>query len=150
MQKHQWTTCCRIHKGRSPKRYLRSRHCFADSCKLERGQRCDSAYQLDRTCLYATPILHYVCGVRMVQTVNLRNYSIARKFYGVKFSQKLIRLSFHDFIFADSGPIAIINNVNTVSWIKIFTGRDKSAKAATILPRETFQLYSMVFQLNLH
>ena len=32
--------CCRIRKGHSPKRYLRSRHCFADSCELERGQWC--------------------------------------------------------------------------------------------------------------
>ena len=49
-------------------------------------------------------------------------YCIARKFHGVKFSQKLIRLSFRDFIFADSSPIAIINDVNIVSQIKIFTG----------------------------
>ena len=62
-------------------------------------------------------------------------YRIARKFRGVKFSQKLIRLTFHDFIFADSDPIPIIN---IVSRIKIFAGRDKSAKTMKILPRETF------------
>ena len=65
-------------------------------------------------------------------------YCIARKFRGVKFSQKLICLSFRDFIFADSDPI---NDVNIVSRIKIFAGRDKSAKNAKtvkILPREIF------------
>ena len=46
------------------------------------------------------------------------HYCVARKFRGVKFLRKLIRLSFHDFIFADSGPIAIINDVNIVSQIK--------------------------------
>ena len=65
-------------------------------------------------------------------------YHIARKFRRIKFSWKLIRLSFRGFIFADSGPIAIINDVNTVLLIKIFAGRDKSAKTAKILPRETF------------
>ena len=48
--------CCRIHKGRSPKRYLQSRHCFAHNCKLEHGWWCI------RTCLYATLILHYVAA----------------------------------------------------------------------------------------
>ena len=38
-------------------------------------------------------------------------YRIARKFRGVKFSRKLIRLSFRDFIFTDSNPIANINDV---------------------------------------
>ena len=38
-------------------------------------------------------------------------YRIARKFRRVKFSQKLIRLSFCDFIFADSDPIAVINDI---------------------------------------
>ena len=33
------------------------------------------------------------------------------KFRGVEFSRKLIRLSSRDFIFTDSDPIAIINNV---------------------------------------
>ena len=61
-------------------------------------------------------------------------YRIARKFHGVKFSWKLIC----DFIFADSGPIAIINDVNIVSRIKIFVGRDRSAKTTKILPCETF------------
>ena len=65
-------------------------------------------------------------------------YHIARKFRGVKFLRKLIRLSFHDFIFTDSDPIAIINDVNIVLWIKIFTGGDKSMKTVKILPRETF------------
>ena len=65
-------------------------------------------------------------------------YRIARKFRGVKFSRKLIRLSFRNFIFADSDPIAIINDVNIVSWIKIFAGGDKSAKTVKILTHETF------------
>ena len=65
-------------------------------------------------------------------------YRIARKFRGVKFSWKLIRLSFRNFIFTDSNPIAIINDINIVSWIKIFVGGNKSAKTAKILPRETF------------
>ena len=51
---------------------------------------------------------------------------------------ELIRLSFHDFIFTDSDPIAIINDVNIVSRIKIFTGREKTMKTTKILPRETF------------
>ena len=63
---------------------------------------------------------------------------IARKFCRITFLRKLIRLSFRNFIFTDSDPIAIINDVNIVSWIKIFVGRDKSAKTAKILPRETF------------
>ena len=49
-------------------------------------------------------------------------YHIARKFREVKFSWKLIQLSFCDFIFTDSDPIAIINDVNIVSLIKIFAG----------------------------
>ena len=65
-------------------------------------------------------------------------YRIARKFRGVKFSWKLIRLSFRDFIFMDSDPIVIINDVNIVSRIKIFTGGDKSAKTAKILTHEAF------------
>ena len=36
----------------------------------------------------------------------------------------------------DSGPIAIINDVNIFSQIKIFTGKDKSAKTTKILPCE--------------
>ena len=47
-------------------------------------------------------------------------------------------LSFCDFIFMDSDPIAIVNDVNIVLRIKIFAGRDKSAKTAKILPCETF------------
>ena len=35
----------------------------------------------------------------------------------------------------DSDPIAIINDVNIVSWIKIFVGGNKSMKTAKILPR---------------
>ena len=50
--------CC-IRKGRSPKRYLRSRHCFADRCESKCRRQCGKCV-LDRTCLYATPILHYV------------------------------------------------------------------------------------------
>ena len=65
-------------------------------------------------------------------------YHIARKFRRVKFSWKLIRLSFCNFIFTDSNPIAIINDVNIVLWTKIFVGGDKSAKTAKILPRKTF------------
>ena len=68
----------------------------------------------------------------------MERYRIARKFCGIKFLRKLIRLSFRDFIFADSDPIAITNDVNIVSWIKIFAGGDKSAKTMKILTRETF------------
>ena len=49
------------------------------------------------------------------------NYHTARKFCGVKFLRKLIRLSFRNFIFVDSGPIAIINDVNIVLRIKMWT-----------------------------
>ena len=38
----------------------------------------------------------------------------------------------------DSDPITTINDINIVSRIKIFAGRDKPAKTAKILPRETF------------
>ena len=51
----------------------------------------------------------------MEHVVFYTRYRIARKFRGVKFSQKLTRLSFCDFIFADFGPIAIINDVNILS-----------------------------------
>ena len=51
--------CCRIYNEHSQKRYRRSRHCFADSCELVRGRLCRQCI-LDRTCLYAMPILHYV------------------------------------------------------------------------------------------
>ena len=44
----------------------------------------------------------------------VRGYRIARKFCRIKFLRKLIRLSFLDFIFVDSDPIAIINDVNIV------------------------------------
>ena len=53
-------------------------------------------------------------------------YHIARKLRGVKFLRNLIRLSFCDFIFADSNPITIINDVNIVSQIKIFVGGENS------------------------
>ena len=65
-------------------------------------------------------------------------YCIARKFCGIKFLRKLIRLSFRDFIFTDSDPIAVINDINVVSRIKIFAGGDKSVKKVKILTRETF------------
>ena len=65
-------------------------------------------------------------------------YRIARNFHKVKFPWKLIRLSFHDFIFVDSNLIAIINDVDIVSWIKICVGKDKSVQTAKILSRETF------------
>ena len=39
--------------------------------------------------------------------------------------------------------IVIINDVNIVSRIKIFAGRDKSAKTVKILPRKTFWLYGI-------
>ena len=68
-------------------------------------------------------------------------YRIARKFRGVKFSWKLIRLSFRN---SDSDPIAIINDVNIVSRIKIFVDGDKSTKTAKILHCETFQLYGIL------
>ena len=64
-------------------------------------------------------------------------YRIARKFHGVKFSWKLIWQSFCNFIFKDSDPIAIINDINTVSQIKIFVGRDKFTKTVKILTRKT-------------
>ena len=47
--------------GRFPKRYLRSRHCFADRCELKRIRWFGKCI-LDRMCLYATPILHYVAA----------------------------------------------------------------------------------------
>ena len=65
-------------------------------------------------------------------------YCIARKFRGIKFSWKLIRLSFRDVIFTDSDPIAVINDINVVLRIKIFAGWDKSVKKVKILTRETF------------
>ena len=52
-----------------------------------------------------------VLNPSFIYPIKTINYRIARKFRGVKFSWKLIRLSFHDFIFADSNPIAIINDV---------------------------------------
>ena len=58
------------------------------------------------------------------------NYRIARDFCGVKFAWKLIRISFRNFIFADSDPIAIINDVNIVLRIKIFMGGDKKITIA--------------------
>ena len=61
-----------------------------------------------------------------------------RKFCGVKFSRKLSQLSFRDFIFTDSDPIPLINDVNIVSQIKIFAGRDKSTKTAKILLPRNF------------
>ena len=66
------------------------------------------------------------------------DYRIARKFRGIKIFAELIRPSFRDFIFMDSDPITTINNVNIVSWIKFFAGKDKSTKTAKILSRETF------------
>ena len=65
-------------------------------------------------------------------------YRIARKFRGVKFSLKLIRLSFCNFIFVDSDPVPIINDVNIVSRIKVFADKDISTKTAKILSHETF------------
>ena len=47
----------------SPKRYFQNRHCFADSCL---SRQCKSACQIELT-LYVTLIVHYVCGMRMVQ-----------------------------------------------------------------------------------
>ena len=47
----------------------------------------------------------------MSKPVEIKIYRIARKFHGIKFSRKVIQLSFRDFIFTDSDPIAIINDV---------------------------------------
>ena len=49
-----------------------------------------------------------------------------------------MELSFSDFIFTDSDPIAIINDVNIVLQIKIFVDGDKSVKTTKILTCETF------------
>ena len=65
-------------------------------------------------------------------------YRVAGKFHGVKLLRKLIQLSFRDFIFMDSDPTTIIDDVNIVSRIKIFMDGDKSVKTAKILPSETF------------
>ena len=57
---------CQIQKGHSQKKIpSKYRHCFADRCKLKRGQQCDSACLIELS-LYATPILHYVCSMHMV------------------------------------------------------------------------------------
>ena len=77
-------------------------------------------------------------SITLLPAVYLMKYRIAKTFRGVKFSWKLIRLSFCNSIFADSDPIPIINDVNIVSRIKIFAGRDKSVKTAKILSCETF------------
>ena len=74
-----------------------------------------------------------IIGNFILSMKRLCDYRIARKFRGVKFSRKLIRLSFNNLIFADSDPIAIISDVNIVLQIKIFASRDKFAKTAKIL-----------------
>ena len=73
MQECRWTTCCWIHKGHSPKRYLWSRHCF---CWQLQAPIRTLVWQcvLDKTCLYAKPILHYMLGARMVYTANSQNH----------------------------------------------------------------------------
>ena len=71
---------CWIRKTLSSKRYLQSKHYFADSCKLKRT----TVWQcvLDKPGLYATPIVCYVCGVHMQQT---------RKIISTKSSKLVIR-----------------------------------------------------------
>ena len=91
-----------------------------------------STYSLSRSECTSSP---YRRGGKEDKQVKLHDYRTARKFSEVKFSRKLIPLSFCDFIFMDSGPIAIINDINIVSQIKIFAGRNKSAKTAKILLR---------------
>ena len=65
-------------------------------------------------------------------------YCTARKVSRDKIFVETHSTSFYDFIFTNSDPIAIINDVNIVSWIKIFAGRDKSTKTTKILPHKTF------------
>ena len=55
-------------------------------------------------------------------------YRIARKFRGVKFSRKLLRLSFRDFIFMDSDLIAIINDVSRIKFSRVRTNPRKLRK----------------------
>ena len=91
--------CCQIRKGCSPKRYLRSKHCFAESCELERGPRPYLVLRASRIflyvpltpptgnkekygwlarlghiSLYATPMLHYVAACAWFRQRSSRNY----------------------------------------------------------------------------
>ena len=70
---------CWIRKTLSSKRYLQSKHYFADSCKLKRTPVWQCVYKPG---LYATPIVCYVCGVHMQQT---------RKIISTKSSKLIIR-----------------------------------------------------------
>ena len=66
-----------------------------------------------------------------MRTPSIYAYRIARKFRGVKFSRKL----FHrNFIFTNSDPIAVINDVNIVSRIKIFAGGANMRKPRKFYP----------------
>ena len=58
-----WLSCW-THKECSSKIYLRSRHCFAESCKLERTMV--HVTLLDRIRLVCYAIVHYECSMRMV------------------------------------------------------------------------------------
>ena len=69
---------------------------------------CDPALSVtaedsDKQTIHTTILLLLLGHCRLV-------HRIARKFRGVKFLWKLIQLSFRDFIFTDSDPIAIIND----------------------------------------
>ena len=62
---------------------------------------------------------HELQGKVPDEKLTFNKYCIARKFRRVKFSRKLIRQSFRNFIFTDSDPIATINDINIVSRIPI-------------------------------
>ena len=66
---------CRIRKELSPKRYLQSRHCFADSCRFEHDDT--------RLVCHAHSILHVWC----VCAANLQNYF--NEIFKPCYSQKL-------------------------------------------------------------
>lgn len=57
-----WLQC---HWWNPLKRYLQSSHCFADSCELK--WTTVWLFMLDKPGMFATPIVHYICGVFVPQ-----------------------------------------------------------------------------------
>ena len=62
----------------------------------------------------------------------------------VKFLQKLIRLSFHNSICTNSDPVAIVNDINIVSWIKTLWAGTNLRKLRKFLPAKlsSYMVYS--------
>ena len=73
-------------QGTFSKRYFEVGTAFLTVVSSSR-QWCDSVHQME-LCLYATPIVHYACGIHMVQTLKLFQQNLQRQLFTCFFSRR--------------------------------------------------------------